>query len=258
MQREPFDPADFERLTEAVPWLASVHAYAQIGSTNDEAARLARQGASEGTVVVADQQTAGRGRLDRTWSAEPGTSLLASWIVRPEIPPEDRALLSLAAAAAVAAAVEQESGVALRIKWPNDLLADGRKIAGILSESLPDGAVVVGLGLNVRQDGFQGDLARSATSLLLQRSRPVGRARLLGAILNSFAPYRHAPRASLEHVRMLCDTIGCRVRVDCGTPEPPLEGTAVAIRDDGALMVASEGGETAVAAGDVVHVRGSA
>ncbi|HEX9697061.1 MAG TPA: biotin--[acetyl-CoA-carboxylase] ligase [Actinomycetota bacterium] len=254
MEREPFDPTDFERIRESVPWVAAVQAFATLESTNDEAARLARAGAPEGTVVVADMQTAGRGRLGRTWLAEPGTSLLASWIVRPSIPRDDFPLLTLAAATAAAEAVERESGVAITVKWPNDLRAGGRKIAGILAESIGDGAAVIGLGLNVRQSEFPPEIDAIATSLLRERSRPLGRARLLGAIMAAFAPFASAPRAALDAYRSRCDTIGRDIRVEQPSGEG-LAGRAVRIADDGALIVDVDGIETAVAAGDVVHLR---
>lgn len=254
MEREPFDPLDFEAIPRAVAWVASVHAFASLASTNDEAARRARDGAPEGTVVVADTQTAGRGRLDREWLAEPGTSLLASWIVRPSIPRDDVPLLTLAAAAAAAEAVQTETLVAVGLKWPNDLMSGGRKLAGILAEVTPDGAVVIGLGLNVRQSEFPPSIDQVATSLLLERSRPVGRARLLAAILAAFAPFAQAPRVALESYRRRCDTIGRDVRVQ----QPGggvLRGRAVEIAGDGTLVVEDGGVRTSVAAGDVVHLR---
>jgi BirA family transcriptional regulator, biotin operon repressor / biotin---[acetyl-CoA-carboxylase] ligase len=244
MEREPFDHSDFERL--AGGWVASVFAHATLASTNDEASRLASGGAPEGTVVVADVQSAGRGRLDRTWVAEPGTSLLVSWIVRPSYPPDRWPLLALASGVAVASAVGGR-GVDARLKWPNDVLAGGRKLAGILAEA-GAGFVVVGLGLNVRQDSFSEELG--ATSLLLERTRPIGRARLLGDILERFAPFAADPVAALEPYRELCDTIGRRVRVE-RPGSPDLEGTASSVGDRGELVVDG----IAIAAGDVVHLR---
>lgn len=254
MEREPFDPTDFERIGESVPWVAAVHAFVSLASTNDEAARRARDGAPDGTVVVADQQTAGRGRLDRSWLAEPGTSLLASWIVRPAIPRDDYPLLTLATAAATAEAIERETGVPITVKWPNDLLAGGRKIAGILAEAVGDDAAVIGLGLNVRQGEFPDEIAATATSLLRERSRPVGRARLLGAILAAFAPFSSAPRAALEAYRARCVTVGQDVRVERPNGEP-LTGRALRVADDGSLIVDAGGVETTIAAGDIVHLR---
>lgn len=244
MEREPFDHTEFEHL--AGGWIAAVHAHPSLGSTNDEAARLAEAGAPEGVVVVADEQTAGRGRLGRTWTAEAGTSLLASWIVRPPYAADRWPLLSLATGVAVAEAVI-DRGVEAQLKWPNDVLAGHRKLAGILAEA-GNGFVVVGLGLNVRQDSFPEGL--SATSLLLERARPVGRARLLGAVLERFAPYAADPGSALEPYRRLCATLGRRVRVERAGASG-VEGPAEAVGERGELVV----GGVAVAAGDVVHLR---
>lgn len=244
MEREPFDHLEFERL--AGGWIKAVYPHAAPASTNDEAARLAAAGAPEGTVVVADRQTAGRGRLGRDWVAEPGTSLLCSWIVRPSYAPEHWPLLSLAAGVAVVEAVAS-LGVRAELKWPNDVVVGDRKLAGILAEAGP-GFVVVGLGLNVRQDSFPTGLP--ATSLLLERSRPVGRARLLGAVLERFAPYAANPAAALEPYRLHCATIGRRVRVGrAGAPH--LEGLAERVGSHGELFVDGVG----IAAGDVIHLR---
>lgn len=255
MRQEPFDPHEFERLSHDVAWVARVVASAETGSTNDDAVRLARDGAPEGTVVVADLQTAGRGRLGRRWIAERGVALHASWLVRPAYPAEQWPLLTLAAAAAAGEAIEAKTGVGVRLKWPNDLLAGEGKLGGILAEAVPEaGAVVVGLGVNVRQDAFEGELAATATSLLLERAAPIGRARLLGAILSAFAPFAAAPRAALDAYRRRCDTIGREVRVERAGAEPVV-GRAAAVADDGALVVDAAGDRLRLAAGDVVHLR---
>ncbi|MGH2830546.1 MAG: biotin--[acetyl-CoA-carboxylase] ligase [Actinomycetota bacterium] len=253
MQREPFDPLEFERLADGVAWVREVHAFAQTGSTNDEAARLARKGAPEGTVVVADVQTAGRGRLDRAWVTEPGTALMTSFVVRFAGPSADRPLLTLATAVAAARAIERTAGVDVRLKWPNDLLASRGKLGGILAEAVDD-AVVIGLGVNVRQSEFPPELASIATSLLRERSRPVGRGALLGAILDEFAPYAARPRDAMPEYRSRCATIGREVRVSRSGGRP-VEGTATAVDDAGALRVRTAGGDVAITAGDVVHVR---
>ena len=165
MEREPFDPEEFESTAGAAPWVRRVVAVPELDSTNAEALRLAAAGEPEGLVVVTDAQTSGRGRLGRAWWAEPGTSLLASWLLRPTLEPERLPLLSLVAGVAAARAASAAGGVEVRLKWPNDLLLDGRKLGGILSESDGRGAVVVGLGVNVRQDVFPDDIRETATSL---------------------------------------------------------------------------------------------
>ncbi|GAC1410400.1 MAG: biotin--[acetyl-CoA-carboxylase] ligase [Actinomycetota bacterium] len=261
MQQEPFDPSDFEALSRSVAWISRVYAYLSITSTNDEAVRRARSGEPEGTVVVADQQTAGRGRLGRRWLAEPGTALLASWIVRPPRHPDGgssdgRPLLALATGVAAAAAIQAETGVEIALKWPNDLLVRERKIAGILAEALPDGSAVVGLGLNVRQAELPAEIKDVATSLLLERSKPIGRPRLLGSILQSFAPFAHAPGAALPEFRSRCSTLGREVVVERDGVE--CIGKATGVDDDGALIVVTDEGQLRVFAGDVVHLRARA
>lgn len=161
-------------------------------STNSVAMEMARQGAPAGTVVVADTQTRGRGRLDRPWVSPPGTGLYFSMILRPSLPTADLPKITLAAGVAVCRALEMECSIAPRIKWPNDLLLDGRKLGGILTESEPQTGqaaegvyhVILGIGLNVTTpaDFFTGDLAGRAISLLSFTGRVFAREVLLGLI----------------------------------------------------------------------------
>src|SRR5256885_3881939 len=162
-----------------------------IDSTNRHLLQEARDGAAEGTVVVADHQGSGRGRLDRTWVAPPGSSLLASVLLRPELPPERLHLLTSIMALAAADACASEAGVDAGLKWPNDLVVGSRKLAGILSETQFEGsrarAVVVGLGLNVnwgeRMAGT--GLARQAVALDQLTGHEVDRRRVLVALLSA-------------------------------------------------------------------------
>ena len=181
-----------------------------------------------GTVVVADHQTAGRGRLDRRWEAPPGTALLASFVV-----PCDR-LVTFAAGVAAAEAC----GAAVRLKWPNDLLLTGRKLGGILAEAQGERAVV-GIGINL---GWAPPGAA--------RLGPVDRDLLLERIAEGLARWLAAPKDELlDAWRARADTLGRRVRVEVGGGS--FEGMAEDVTDDGALVVS---GRT-VAAGDVVHLR---
>lgn len=255
------------------------------GSTNADALALARDGAPEGVVVVADHQSAGRGRRDRHWVAPPGGSLLVSVLLRPPAPAAGA--VSMAAAVAMAAAVEQVAGVTAGVKWPNDLVvatAGGeRKLAGILAEAdWPAGstasggwrapgpgeraAVVVGVGVNVRWPGDQGpgdlpeELAATATALNHLVDAPVDRAELLVAYLRRLdGRYGELVAAGttaglLPAWRDRSATLGRRVRVDLGTSD--VEGTAVDVTDDGHLVVETADGERRTfAVGDVVHLR---
>ena len=155
------------------------------GSTNAEAAAWARDDAPEGAVVVSEHQTAGRGRLGRTWTDTSGQGLLFSVVLRPKLQPAQFGLLTLAGGLAVADAVwEWTAPVEPRIKWPNDVLLHGRKCCGMLLESdLAAGFVILGIGLNVNQDAFPDEIAERATSLRLETGQFVSRELLLAHVL---------------------------------------------------------------------------
>lgn len=246
------------------------------GSTNADALDLARDGAPEGIVVVADHQTAGRGRRSRTWQAPPGASLLVSVLLRP--PADVAGAVTMAVAVAMAEAVASVAGVEAGLKWPNDLVVDDRKLAGILAEAdWPAGAamsagwrapaphervpVVVGVGLNVSwpEPSEAGDLADTAAALNWLGA-DVDRADLLVAFLRRLdARYGELVRSrSTGDVRAewrrRSATLGRRVRVDLGADD--VEGTAVDVTDEGHLVVETlEGGRRTFAVGDVVHLR---
>lgn len=240
-----------------------------IDSTNRYVLDEARAGAPEGLVVVADHQTAGRGRLGRRWEAPPGSNLLVSVLLRPPLDPDRVQLAASVVALAAADAVREVSGLELGIKWPNDLLAaDGRKVAGILAEAdlAPAGrppVVVVGLGLNVNWPASDADLplelVGSATSLAQQTGRVTDRDQLLTSLLEHLEP-RVGDLASSEgrdrqaaELRCRCVTLGRRVRVDLA--EGAIEGVASDITPDGHLVVDVGGTTRTVVAGDVVHLR---
>jgi len=237
----------------AAPWVRRVHCHAELDSTNAEALRLAADDAPEGTVVVADSQTAGRGRLGRSWWSEPGTALLASWLIRPALEPERLPLLSLVAGVAAARAATVAGGIEVKLKWPNDLVVADRKLGGILSESDGAGAVVIGVGVNVRQADFPNELRDSATSIVASGGGVPARAWLLSAVLSAFGARMVSPEDALADYRAACDTIGRRVRVE--RAEGSIDGTAVDLTDRGALIVETASGLEVVAAGDVVHLR---
>lgn len=220
---------------EDVTWLA------EVGSTNDEVATRARAGAPEGVVVVADVQRAGRGRRGRTWEARPGSSLLVSVLLRPPAP-------HLAAIAGGLAALDAVGLDGASLKWPNDLVVEGRgKLAGILAEGVGGGRgmVVVGLGLNV--DWGDAPLPPGGTCL----GPGFDRAELLADYLIALERWcRATPDALLGAYRAACSTIGRRVRVELPGGRR-LAGRAESVDDDGRLVVDGR----PVAAGDVVHLR---
>ena len=212
-----------------------------IGSTNARARELAEAGAAHGTLVTAGEQTAGRGRQGRTWTTPPGRALLMSLVLRAP----DR-MLPLAAAVAVA----ETAGPEAMIKWPNDVLLDGRKVAGILAEARPqDGWAVLGMGINValRPDDFPEELRASAGSLGLEpRDVEVFLERLLATLERTLAL---EPAALLDAWRARDALYGREVAWADGT------GRAGGIDGDGRLVVAlPDGGRTALEAGEV-HLR---
>jgi len=236
----------------------SVRHVTETGSTNADLLGAARDGAPEGTVLVADHQTAGRGRRDRVWEAPPGSSLLVSILVRPTLPPSRLAVVTHAVALAARDACASVAGVRADLKWPNDLLVGERKLAGVLAESMLGAAgtvdaVVVGLGLNVNwpADG-PNDWPEGSTALNVEAGRSVDRDALLAAMLDGLG--RLDEPIVVSRYRDELGTLGRQVRVELA--DELLVGRAVEVRADGALVVAmDDGSRRAVIAGDVVHVR---
>jgi len=227
---------------------------AETTSTNTVALTAGAEGEPEGYVVVADHQTAGRGRMGRTWVAAPGTALLVSILLRP--PPASAHLSVSAVACAAAAACERVAGVSPALKWPNDLVVGDRKLAGVLAETAGNVAcVVVGLGLNVHVPPDRpASLAELAVDLDGLAGRRVARASVLDALLMELALRYERLEEVIGEYRQRCSTIGREVRVVRADGE--LVGRAAAVADDGSLVVVTHGGETVtVAAGDVVHLR---
>jgi BirA family biotin operon repressor/biotin-[acetyl-CoA-carboxylase] ligase len=168
---------DLEQLRARLPGRTVIW-FESIPSTMPEAARLASEGAPAGTVVVAEEQTAGQGRLGRSWYSEKESGLYVSFVLRPAAPEGALQLVTVAAGLAAQEAVERVSGIRCRIKWPNDLLADGKKCGGILCQTAEE-AVIAGIGINVNHAGFPPELAGTATSLRLLTGRITAREDLL-------------------------------------------------------------------------------
>ena len=266
-----------------------VRRFATLDSTNRYLLDEARAGAPEGVVAVADHQTAGRGRLGRTWEAPAGANLLVSVLLRPDLRPEQRHLAATAVALAAVDAITvsgaprravggpgaaggtHPGGSVVGIKWPNDLVApDGRKLAGVLAEAdlasvTPGSAppVVVGIGINVNWPATDADLPPElrgvACSLRELAGGEVDREALLVALLDALVPRVTALATSAGRVRLAddlragCTTLGTTVRVDLA--DGSFVGTATSVTDDGHLEVDVDGTPRRVVAGDVVHVR---
>ncbi len=225
----------------------------EVDSTNRYALDEARAGTPAGLVVVAEHQTAGRGRLGRTWVAPPGASLLMSVLLRPDLPVEARHLVVVAGALAMAEAVEAETGVRAGLKWPNDLLVGDRKLAGILAEATGD-AVVVGIGVNLHWEDVPPELTEIATACNLEGGRPTTPEAVLTGFLAGYA----ARLADLDRTRADYEarlmTVGRRVRVEQAATV--LVGEARGIDASGHLLVRTDAGDDeTVAVGDVVHLR---
>ncbi|MGH9105459.1 MAG: biotin--[acetyl-CoA-carboxylase] ligase [Acidimicrobiales bacterium] len=258
----------------------------ETASTNSSALEEANRGAAEGLIVVADHQSAGRGRLGRGWESPPGVSLLFSVLLRPppeELPPACRHLAVAAVSLAVAEGAKQVAGAHLGLKWPNDLVAPGaaggaeRKVAGVLAEVLPGGrssaaapagagapadggaptrardgdvALVVGVGLNVRWAPVRG----AATSLEALVGERVDRAELLVQCLLALDRLYGRWDTVSSLYREACATLGRLVRVELGAGQGALSGTALDVDGEGCLLVRTGPGEVSrVAAGDVTH-----
>jgi BirA family biotin operon repressor/biotin-[acetyl-CoA-carboxylase] ligase len=240
----------------------TVRTYAELDSTNTALVEEARRGAPEGLVLVADHQTAGRGRLGRTWSAQPGTALLVSVLLRPPLPIDEVPVVLMAAGLAACDGVEAAAGFRPGLKWPNDLVVGDRKLAGLLTEATggADPGVVLGLGINVVAAAYPPELAGEATSCEEMASRPVDRGDLLVAFLTAlesrYSTVLSADREmTLAGYRSDSATIGRRVRVEL-TSGPALEGMASRLADDGQLVVVDDAGaEHLVSVGDVKHLR---
>ena len=226
----------------------------RVDSTQTVAFALAERGAADRTVVITDQQEAGRGRRGRVWQAPPRTSLLASIVIRPRLPQALLATLSPATAVATAEALRRVAPLSPRVKWPNDVLVGGRKIAGILLESRSIGSaepiLVIGVGVNVGQREFPPELAERATSVELETGHPVDRDTLLVTLLDEFDTWRARLEGEgfgsvRERWKALSDTIGRHVTVD------GISGTAVDLDGDGALLIDAGDGVRRVIAGEL-------
>ena len=234
-----------------------VHWHERVTSTNDLAGRLAEQGAAEGCVVVAEAQSAGRGRQGRAWSSPAGAGLYASAVLRPrsDVVP----VLTIAAGVAIAEAIQGATGLEPTLKWPNDLFVGTRKLAGILAEagSSPTGAqhVVLGFGVNVLPAAFPPDVASRATSLEGELGRPIDRRLLLNACLDRLA----SRYQDLHDVRItsVLDAWRARAapllrrRVEWDRGDARACGVAETIDDTGALLIRTDCGIVRVISGEV-------
>jgi BirA family transcriptional regulator, biotin operon repressor / biotin---[acetyl-CoA-carboxylase] ligase len=256
-----FSGREFERQLHTRTLGRRVRHYDIIASTNDVAFQLALQGAEEGDVVVAEGQSAGRGRLGREWFSETGEGLYISLILRPAVSPRLTPILNLAVAVAVSRSLEKLCGLSVDIKWPNDILIQRRKCCGILTEMNADPErvrfLIAGIGINVSHRQFPPELMESATSIFLESNRHFSRESLLAVILNDFEGlYQRFLREGGKWVADLwaqrsSGAWGKRVSVDVG--DRTVLGTTHGLSDIGALRVVTESGRTEeIVSGDVI------
>ncbi|AAM25144.1 MAG: Biotin-(Acetyl-CoA carboxylase) ligase [Caldanaerobacter subterraneus] len=233
-----------------------------LSSTNDMAKELAYK-VPDGTVIVAEEQTKGRGRMGRSWFSEKSSCILTSVILKPQIRPEKTVALTQVAALTVVKAIEEVCSVKTKIKWPNDIILNSKKVCGILTEMSSEidvvNYIVIGIGINVNCTEFPDDLKEKATSLQLELEKPVDRKKLLASLLNNLEIYyKEYEEKGFESLRPLIlensITIGKEVRVIYTDRE--IRGQAIAIDKEGKLVIKTEKGEEIALLSGEVSVRG--
>ena len=242
----------------------SIYFYEETDTTNNRARELALEGAPEGTLVVAEKQTAGRGRRGKVWESPLGTGIWMSLVLRPQIMPAEASVLTLLCGLATAEAIEAETGLSAGIKWPNDILINGKKAVGILTEMDCEMSevhfVIPGIGINVNTASFPPEIAEIATSLYLECGKTVSRRRLVHKVLERLEEHYEtflrtgSFDAMLEDYRKHCITLGKEVHV---LGREPFFAEALDITPEGELLVrrADNGKEEVVFSGEV-SIRG--
>ena len=257
----PLDPARLEALLARDPLWQKVEWVATTGSTNADLAARSRSGAEAGVVRISEEQTAGRGRFERRWESPAGASIACSLLLRPSQPPLAWGWLSLLTGMAVATGVERATGARpgrVQLKWPNDVLLDGRKICGILSERVesPHGAAaVVGFGINVSLDADQIPVPTGTSLRLagLSEDKTVLMAEVLAEFSRLYRIWERDGEVHDEYQRR-CASVGAPLRVMVDEHTPVL-GTGDSVDEYGRLVVRTPQGLQAFSAGDVFHLR---
>lgn len=234
-----------------------------VDSTNNEAKRRAEDGAKHGLLVIGEQQTAGKGRRGRVWESPAGTGIFMSLLMRPDFEPSKASMLTLVMALAVHSAIERVAGIHAEIKWPNDIVSNGRKVCGILTEMSAQmdyiNHIVIGIGINVHNEEFPKELSHMATSVFKESGARICRAQLIAETMNCFEYYYAAylERMDLSLLQAQYDQClvnrGRQVRVL--DPKGSYIGMAEGISPEGELLVETENGLRRVSSGEV-SVRG--
>jgi BirA family biotin operon repressor/biotin-[acetyl-CoA-carboxylase] ligase len=238
--------------------------FEETASTNEVVEHLAKSGAREGLVVFAESQTRGRGRRGRAWASPRGKGLWFSVLLRPTLPTSAASRITVAASVAVARAIRQNCGVDARIKWPNDVMVNGKKLAGVLTELRAEADEIllatlgIGIDVNCRREDFPGELAGIATSLELETGNAQDRVALAARVLIALDECYQAALTDFETVvdewAKLCTTLGHQIVVTMG--QHRIEGFAQALDGDGALLLRRDSGQIErIVGGDVVVER---
>ena len=241
-----------------------IHHYFKTDSTNRVGMELGYAGEPEGAVILAEEQSAGRGRAGRSWHSERGTGIYVTLLLRPKISPVQAPLLTMMAGLSAHAAIQARTGLALDLKWPNDLMLNGKKLGGILTEMYADTTmvrfVIVGIGINVNQEKFPGELSTIATSLCAESGKNESRLELLARLLREFeSDYNRFVREGAASItarftKASSYAVGKKVRVANGTDS--FTGVTAGLSPEGLLQVEREGGKVVtVIAGDVTEIK---
>ena len=246
-------------------WIGrDVRYFASIDSTNLYARRLGEEGAPEGILVIADEQTAGRGRSGRSWSTPPGSAIAMTLLLRPKIMPERISMVTLVMGMAVARAVRELYGLDAGIKWPNDVVVGGKKICGILTEMSSEmtavNYIVIGVGINANVKEFPEEISATATSVSLETGKDAVRAELIAAVMKAFEEYYESFTADAD-MRSLKDAYNAMLvnvnrQVRVLEPGNEYTGEALGIDEAGRLLVKCEDGSVSRVYAGEVSVRG--
>lgn len=245
-------------------WLGNTICYEPVmGSTNTRAMQLAEEGAPHGTLIVTDKQDNGRGRRGRKWETPEGSAVAMTFLLRPEISPDNASMLTLVTAMAVARGIEDETGLEVGIKWPNDIVVHGKKVCGILTEMSAQvdyvNHIVIGIGINVQVDEFPPELQDIATSLYMESGEKINRSALIERICEYFEAY-YDVFLQTEDLRAIVEDynsylVNMNQPVKVLDPKEPFEGRARGITPRGELLVDTWESRRLVSSGEV-SVRG--
>lgn len=269
MKAESLTKSDLVNETELkrirkTAWIGEeIFCFPEIDSTNTKAKQLAEEGHPSGTLVVAERQVAGRGRRGRTWESPSGSGIFMTLMIKPDINPNNASMLTLVAALAVAAAIRKCTGRPAGIKWPNDIVMNGKKVCGILTEMSAQvdyvNHVVVGIGINVHNESFPEELTHMATSLYLETGERFQRAILIEEVWEQFERYYNIFIQTEDLSGLVKEyedhLVNMHQTVKVLDPKEPFEGKARGITARGELMVDTWESRRLVSAGEV-SVRG--